>query len=80
MRIEAKTYGTTPGRTEVTSGDLAYLFTGFLVEVKREGVLYDIIYSGTPTNRQVLYTRKEGKLTFGTPHPSGASVFVIYQH
>jgi hypothetical protein len=74
------TYNTTAGLTTVISGDLAYLRPQDIIKVKREGVLYDKIITGTPTERQFLYTSAQGKLTFGTAHGTGAKVYVLYQH
>jgi hypothetical protein len=74
------TYNTTAGLTTVISGDLAYLPVADVLKVTREGTSYDIIASGTPSSRQVLYSSSHGKLTFGTAHALNAKVCVLYQH
>ncbi len=58
------------------------------IKVKRKGKAFDIIYSGTPGNRQVLYTPAEGKFTFLIPfeeyiHPfimnAGEPINIVYK-
>lgn len=50
-----------------------------MICVKVEGLEYDIIYSGTPLNRQALYRRSTGAILFDKDLGT-KSVFVIYQH
>lgn len=80
MTTTFNSYNTVTGLSEIVISELAYLPVRDLIKVKREGIGYDIISSGTPTNRQVLYEAHTGKLTFDTPHPPSAKVYVLYQH
>ena len=60
-----------------------------LLNVEREGIQYNIIYSGTPTSRQVVYDRAAGSLTFlvdFTYYAGGAvdipaeKIYVLYRN
>jgi len=37
------------------------------LKVKRQGMVYNIIFSGTPGNLEVLYSAAEGSFTFEIP-------------
>jgi len=52
-----------PGATVLNDGRLAFID---IFKVKRQGISYDIILTGTPTGRQVLY-ENIGRLTFELP-------------
>lgn len=50
-----------PGNTSVVHSSIANVS---MLKVKRQGLGYDIIVSGSPGNRQVKYDSSAGKLTF----------------
>lgn len=85
MSLTTKTYGPLPGSYTITDAAISYTT---IYKVKREGTSYDIIISGTPTDRQVLYTASAGSLTFKvafTGDSSGATdvtekVYVLYNN
>lgn len=60
----------------------AYSLTAVTVlEVDRSGVQYDIITSGTPTNRQCKHNNTTGVINFDTALPSaGETVFVLFKY
>ncbi len=80
------TFYTVIGETTGGASSLAYV-TPLLV--KRAGIEYDIIYSGTPGDRQVLYTAATGIFTFKVPFEAappdilirnlGEPIFVMYK-
>jgi hypothetical protein len=59
----------------VVSPDLAYIDP---IVVKVEGKAFDIIYSGIPTNRQVLFRKAFGVFVFDI-NMGIRDVFVMYQ-
>ena len=63
-----------PGATEIISPVLT--FTNVL-KVKRNGNNYDIIYSGTPTGRQVLFNTSAGSLLFNIPFED-ETIYALY--
>lgn len=80
MTTTFNSYNTVPNKYDLIVGELAFIPAKDVIKIKRDGVQYDLIISGNPVNRQVLYTASHGKLTFATPHGSGAKVYVLYQH
>lgn len=55
---------TIKGDTVLSAPELAFVTP---LKVKRQGLVYDIIFSGTPGNRQVLYNAGAGTFTFEIP-------------
>jgi hypothetical protein len=80
VTITYNSYNTVAGSYSIVISELAFIPAADIIKIKREGFQYDLITSGTPVNRQVLYTAKSGKLTFDTPHGINAKVYVLYQH
>lgn len=84
MALAQKVYYGIQGSFSIT--DPAIANTG-LYKVKREGIGYDIILTGTPGSRQVLYEAPAGKITFLNPFivdSSGAvdiseKIYVLYR-
>ena len=83
--VHTKTYNGFPGSFTISNGEISYVR---MLKVKREGMSYDIIVSGTPTSRQVLYTSYSGTLTFSIAFngdSSGATditekIYVLYDN
>ena len=82
MIVEKVFYGTV-GNTYLNSFELANVTP---LKVKRQGLGYDIILTGSPVGRQVLYTAWEGKLTFVNILEAGATdatpsepIYVLYK-
>lgn len=59
--VTTKTYTGYPGSYTINASEISYVR---MLKVKREGMSYDIIISGTPASNQVLYTSSSGTLTF----------------
>lgn len=85
MGLQTITFNGTPGMYTVNNSALAY---STMLKVKREGMSYNIIISGTPASNEVLYTASSGTLTFQFAFSgsiSGASdtplekVYVLYK-
>lgn len=64
MGLQTITFNCTPGSYSVSHSSLSY---STMLKVKREGMNYNIIVSGTPSSNQVLYTASSGTLTFSFP-------------
>jgi hypothetical protein len=59
--IEEVTYNSIPGSVTFTEPALAY---SNILKVKRSGIGYDIVRTGTPGNRQVVYYETTGSFLF----------------
>lgn len=80
-------YYTTIGATSLEDGIFAFVTP---LKVKRGGLSFDIILSGTPTGRQVLYEATLGRFTFlnefleADYHPfikfPGEPIYVLYKN
>jgi hypothetical protein len=64
MAVRSSSYFGPSGSTFVTISDLAFRK---IVSVKREGIGYNKITSGTPGNRDVLYDASSGTFIFLVP-------------
>lgn len=63
MEVRSRSYRTVAGQYTLYVPTLAFRE---LVSVKRGGIGHDIITTGTPGNRQVLYTASDGGFAFNT--------------
>lgn len=61
MPVRSRTYNTVKDSFVLTVPELAFRD---IKSVKREGLGFDIVRTGTPVNRQVLYTASGGLFTF----------------
>lgn len=61
MGVRSQTYNTVKDSFILTVPELAFRD---IKSVKREGLGFDIVRTGTPANRQVLYTASGGLFTF----------------
>jgi hypothetical protein len=71
MAVQEKTYNTTLGSVEFIHPEITFVN---LLKVKKAGKSYDIIYSGSPTDKQVLYNSSGGSLLFLIPFERDANL------
>jgi hypothetical protein len=74
-KFNAATFPSISFQPAVISAELAYTDP---ILVKVEGAAFDIIYSGIPTNRQVLFKKSFGVFIFDI-NMGIRDVFVMYQ-
>ncbi len=72
MGLVEKVYSAPGGQYSITDPVLSYTD---VLKVKREGMGYDIVITGSPGNRQVLYETMAGKITFLNPFIEGGPGF-----
>lgn len=72
MGLATKVYNGPGGQYSITDPILSYTD---VFKVKREGQGFDIIITGTPTSRQVLYDTTAGQITFLNPFNEGGPGF-----
>jgi len=77
--IRSDRYYTSPGSTSYTNGSLSFVTP---LKVDRGGLTYDIIYTGSPGNRQVVYDVTLGRFSFNTAFEfdgtNSETIFIIY--
>lgn len=73
--VQAWDYTATGGET--TIGDVL-LINGEVVDVRRNGIGLEVIFSGSPTGNQVLFNDSTGQLTFGYALGADEYILVIY--
>lgn len=79
-KVYSDYWQTTAGQTSVSgeSVEHGYSLTGkTIIEVSREGLQYDLITSGTPGERQCIYS--SGAITFRDAFNPGETVFVEFK-
>lgn len=70
MGLQTLTLSGSPGLSYVQYASIAY---STILNVKREGMSYNIITTGMPQSNQVLYTASTGTLTFSYPFSGSGS-------
>lgn len=73
--VQAWDYTATGGEQTISD---AVLIGNEVVDVRRNGIGLEVIFTGTPTTNQVLFEDITGQLTFGMALGSGEYILVIY--
>lgn len=73
--VQAWDYTATGGETTISD---AVLIGNEVIDVRRNGIGLEVIFSGSPTGNQVLFTSGSGSLEFGFALGADEYILVIY--
>jgi hypothetical protein len=73
--VQAWDYTATGGETSISD---AVLINNEVIDIRRNGVGVEIIFSGTPNTNQVKFTPSTGLIEFGYALGAGEYILVIY--